>query len=73
MESKRIDSSLVDFIAFLQVLIAFAVVALSQDVPIPDNIVHEIVVQTIYDHNLPPLTGKRHRRRIVSPSHSNPP
>jgi hypothetical protein len=73
MESKRVDSLLVDFIAFLQVLIAFAVVVLSQDVPIPDDIIREIVVQTIDDHNLPPFTEKRRHRRIVSPSYSNPP
>ena len=73
MASKRVDSSLVDFIAFLQVLIAFAVVALSQDVPIPDDVIREIVVQMIDNHDLPPLTGKCRHRRIVSPSHSNPP
>lgn len=73
MESKRVDSSLVDFIAFLQVLIAFAVIVLLKDVPIPDDIVREIVVQTIDDHDLPPLSGKCRCRRIFSPSHSNPP
>ena len=57
MVSTHIDNSLsLDFLAYLQVLIAFAVViqVLLEDVPITDDIVHEIVMQAIEEHDLPP-------------------
>ena len=70
MASMRIDNTLsLDFLAYLKVLIAFAVViqVLLEDVPIPDDVVCKIVMQTIEEHDLPPLTGKHHRHRLVSP------
>ena len=53
-----------DFVAYLQVLIAVAVVLLFSfdDVSIPDDVVREMVMQTIEEHELPPLTGKRRRQ-----------
>ena len=50
-----------EFVAHLQVLIAVAVVLvfLLDDVSIPDDVVREMVMQTIEEHDLPPLTGKR--------------
>jgi hypothetical protein len=55
---------LTDFVAYLQVLIAVAVVLLFSfdDVSIPDDVVREMVMQTIEEHELPPLTGKRRRQ-----------
>jgi hypothetical protein len=52
--------------AYFQVLIALAVVLqlLSQDVPLPEDVVPEIVVQTIDECDVPQLTGKRTRRPI---------
>ena len=52
-----------EFVAHLQVLIAVAVVLvfLLDDVSIPDDFVREMVMQTIEEHDLPPLTGKRCR------------
>ena len=49
-----------DFLGYLQVLIAFAVViqVLLEDVRIPDDGVCKIVMQMIEEHELPPLTGK---------------
>ena len=76
MVSTHIENSLaLDFLAYLQVLVAVAVVIqfLLEDVPIPDDIVCKIVMQTIEEHNLPPLTVKHHHHRIVSPSPSNQP
>ena len=53
-----------DFVAYLQVLIAIAVVLLFSfdDVSIPDDVVREMIMQTIEEHELPPLTGKRRRQ-----------
>jgi len=64
-----------DFIAFLQVLFAFAVVVqfLLEDVPIPDDVILEIAMQTVEEHNLSPLAGKHRHRKSVSPSSSNQP
>jgi len=61
MVSTQIDNSLsMDFLGYLQVLIAFAVViqVLLEDVRIPDDGVCKIVMQMIEEHELPPLTGK---------------
>ena len=51
-----------DFIAYLQVLIAVSVLLqfLLDEVTIPDDIVREMVMQTIEEHHLPQLTGKCH-------------
>jgi hypothetical protein len=57
----HIENSLsLDFLTFLQVLIAFADViqVLLEDVAIPNDVICEIVMPTIEEHNLPPLTGK---------------
>ena len=57
MVSMHIENSLaLDFFAYLQVLIAFAVVIqfLLEDVPIPDDLIGEVVIQTIEEHDLPP-------------------
>jgi hypothetical protein len=53
-----------EFIAYLQALIALAVVLLFSfdDVSIPDDVVRKMVMQTIEEHELPPLTGKRRRQ-----------
>ena len=53
-----------DFVAYLQVLIAVTVVLLFSfgNVSVPDDVVREIVMQTIEEHKLPPLTGKRRRQ-----------
>ncbi len=49
-----------DVIAYLQVLMAFAVVVqlLFHDVSIPDDVINDMVMQTIEEHHLPQLTGK---------------
>ena len=76
MVSMHIDNALsLYFLAYVQVLIAFAVViqVLLEDVPIPDNAAHEIVMQIIEEHDLPRLTGKWHCHRLVSPSPTNQP
>jgi len=59
MESKHDDSSLVDFITFLQVLIAFAVIGLSQDIPIPNDI-----VRPPCQHNLPCLATSKTKLNV---------
>ena len=62
----------VDFIAYLQVLIAVAVLLqfLLDEVTIPDDI-HEMVMQTIEELGLPPLTGKqRGKKGAISFSNS---
>jgi hypothetical protein len=50
-------------IAYLQILIVVGVIVqlLSEDIPIPDDVVHEIITQTIAEHDVPPLTGKCQR------------
>jgi len=50
----------VDFIAYLQVLIAVAILLQFSldEVTIPDDIVCEMVMQMIEELSLPPLTGK---------------
>ena len=52
-----------DVIAYLQVLLAFAVVVqlLFHDVSIPDDVINDMVMQTIEEHHLPQLTGKYRR------------
>lgn len=46
-------------IAYFQVLIAVVVILhlVSQDVPLPRDVVEEMVMQTIEECDLPPLTG----------------
>ena len=55
----------VDIIAYLQVLIALAILlqVSLDEVTIPDDIVHEMVMQTIKELGLPQLTGKRRGKR----------
>ena len=56
MVSMHIENSLaLDFFAYLQVLIAFAVVIqfTLEDVPIPNDVIREVVIQTIEEHDLP--------------------
>ena len=57
----------VDFIAYLQVLIAAAVLLqfLLDEVTIPDDVVCEMVMQTIEEHNLHSLTQKQRRQKGV--------
>ena len=43
---------------------------LSDDVPIPEDVVSEMVTQTIEEHGVPPLTGKCQKRQCSS--NSNP-
>ena len=45
-------------IIYLQILIVVTVIfqLLSEDVPIPEDVVHEMVTQTIEEHDVPPLT-----------------
>ena len=59
-------------IAYFQALIASAVVLmlLSQDVPLPEDVVREIIVQTIDKCDVTQLTGKHTRRKISSDSNS---
>ncbi len=59
-------------IAYLQVLITFAVVLqlLSQGVPLPENAVREIVIQTIDECDVLQLTGMHTRRQTSSDSNS---
>lgn len=66
------NSLALDLFAYLQVLIAFAVViqSLLEDVHILDDIICKVVMQTIEGHNLPPLTGRCHHNRLMSPSPS---
>ena len=61
-------------VSYLHILAAFAVILhlLLEDVPISDDVLCEMVVQSIDDRNLPPLTGK-HRRRIQNQDPSNTP
>ena len=56
----------VDFIVYLQVLIAIAVLlqCLLDEVTIPDDVVREMVMQTIEKRDLPPLTGKQHHQEV---------
>ena len=65
-------SELFGVVFYLHILAAFAVILhfLFKDVPIPDD-VHEMVMKTIGDCDLPPLTGKH--RRVQSQDDSNPP
>ena len=51
----------VDFIDYLRVLIAIAVLPqfLLDEVTIPDYVIRKMVMQTIEEHDLPPLTGKQ--------------
>lgn len=54
-------------VSYLHILTSFAVILhlLLEDVPIPDDVLNEMVVQSSNNHNLPSLTGK-HQRRIQS-------
>jgi hypothetical protein len=65
----------VDFIAYLQVLLAVAVLLqfLLDEVTIPDDVVREMVMQMIEEHDLPQLTGKRCCQKGAIPFSNNPP
>jgi len=58
-------SQIFGMVSYLHILAAFVVILhlLLEDVSIPDNVLREMVVQSIDNRNLPPLIGK-HRRRI---------
>ena len=66
-------SDLSRVVTYLHILAAFAVILrfLLEDVPIPADMIREMVMQTIKDSDLPPLTGKR--RRVQSQEQCNPP
>ena len=69
------DNSLgLGMIAYVEIPIAVVVILhfVSQDVPLPRDIVEEMVVQTIAECNLSPLTGKRSRQVSSSASNSIP-
>ena len=44
-----------------------------EEVPIPDDGIHELVMQKIEEHNLPPLNGKRNHQNGATPSSNNQP
>jgi hypothetical protein len=72
--SAPMDSSdLSGVVTYLHILAAFAVILhfLLEDVPIPADVIREMVMQTIEDSDLPPLTGKR--QRVQSQEQCNPP
>jgi hypothetical protein len=47
-----------------QIIIAFVVLVmlLTEEIPIPDNILGKMVMQTIDEFDLPPLSGKKQRQ-----------
>ena len=49
-----------DFIVYLQILIAFRLViqASLDDIIVPDDVIRDLVMQTVEEHDLPQLTGK---------------
>lgn len=57
-------SQIFGMVSYLHILTAFAVILhlLLKDVPIPDDVLHEMTMQSMNDHNLPSLTGKHQRR-----------
>ncbi len=67
------SSDLSGVVTYLHILAAFAFILrfLLEDVPIPADVIREMVMQTIEDSDLPPLTGKR--RRAQSQEQCNPP
>jgi hypothetical protein len=56
---------IMDFIALLQVLMVFGLIvhaALDNDnIEIPEDVIREMVLQAVDEHDLPPLTGKHTR------------
>ena len=67
------DNSLgLGMIAYLQVLIAVTIVLqlLSQDVLLPQDVVREMVMQTINECDVPQLSGKCSKHQISSASNS---
>jgi hypothetical protein len=67
------DNSLVlGMTAYVEILIAivFILHLMSQDVPLPRDVVEEMVMQTIEEYDIPPLTGRRRRRVSSSASTS---
>ena len=68
------NSLLLGMTAYVEILIAivFILHLMSQDVPLPRDVVEEMVMQTIEEYNMPPLTGRHHRRVSSSASMSIP-
>jgi len=60
--------------AYIKILMAIVVILhlMSQDVPLPQDVVEEMVLQTIEEYDSPPLTGRRRRRVSSSASMSIP-
>ncbi len=54
-----------DFIVYLQVLIVFWLIAhaslVEDDIEIPQDVVRDMVLEALDEHDIPPLTGKRTR------------
>lgn len=54
-----------DFIAVLQVLMVFGLIAHAaldeDDIEIPQDVIRDMVLEAVDEHDLPPLTGKRTR------------
>jgi hypothetical protein len=53
-----------------QIFIAFVVLVtlLTEEIPIPDNILREMVMQTIDKFDLPPLSGKKRHQPSLTQS-----
>jgi hypothetical protein len=67
-------SQIFGMVSCLDILAAFAGILhlLLEDIRIPDDLLCEMVVQSIDGHDLPPLTGK-YQRRIQNQDPSNLP
>ena len=54
-----------DFIAVLQVLMVFGLIAHAaldeDDIEIPQDVIRDMVLEVVDEHDLPPLTGKHTR------------
>jgi hypothetical protein len=59
-----------DFIAVLQVLMVFGLIAHAaldeDDIEIPQDVIRDMVLEVVDEHDLPPLTGKRTRASSAS-------
>ena len=68
LSKNNVNILAMDFIAYLQVLIAVVVLfqRVLENVSISDDVIREFVMQTIQEHDLPPLTGKRRHQTVGS-------